>query len=678
MALVVQKFGGSSVATAERIMAAARRALRAKQAGNQVIVVVSARGDTTDELISLAREISDQPPAREMDMLLSTGEQISIALMAMAIQGLGQPAISFTGAQIGIVTDSFHTRARIKNISTERMRQALDEGNVVIVAGFQGVDENYNITTLGRGGSDTTAVALAAVMKRAQVSGGVGCEIYTDVDGVYTTDPRLVPEARKIDFISYDEMLELASVGAGVMHSRSIEFAKKFDVPLQVRSSFSDMDGTWIVPESDWMRRVPVCGAALVRDEARVNLEGVPDQPGVSHRVFSAIAGQNIVVDMIAQNVGSGGRAAIGFTVLRNDLAATLAVLRPLAAELGAALGHEEDVSKVSVVGSGMRTHAGVAENMFAALADAGINMKMITTGDIKISVLVDKADGLRALRAVHYAFDLHRSRPLLEGVGRPQTFAGQSLPLFQATQEAGEEVESAEGPPPHPRLLFPEAGARGEFGLSPGGEQSRSQRPAFSPLPAAGGEGGTPTTARPPGVERETVSAAPPAEHAESGMEDIVVSDILLKTDQGRITVFDLPDRPGNCSRIFEAVAARGIVVDMIVQNLTGRGGAELSFSVSRQDVPHALAITEHLTQEMDRATRVVAEREIAKLFVLGVGMRTHTGVARRMFGALAERGINISMINTSEVRVSAVVDRERGEEALACLRRAFSVGVR
>ena len=386
MTLVVQKFGGSSVATAERIMRAARRAIRAKQAGNQVIVVVSARGDTTDELISLAQEISEHPPAREMDMLLSTGEQISIALMAMAIQALGEKAISFTGAQIGIVTDSIYTKARIKNISTQRMQQALEDGNVVIVAGFQGIDENYNITTLGRGGSDTTAVALAAVMKK--VARGedketrrqgdkekerppqqVGCEIYTDVDGIYSTDPRIVPEARKMDFISYDEMLELASVGAGVMHSRSIEFAKKFDVPLQVRSSFTDTEGTWIVPEADWMREVAVCGAAIVKDEARINIAEVPDQPGISHRVFSAIAEQNIVVDMIVQNVGSAGRANIGFTVLKNELPATLAVLGPLASSLGAKIEHEEEMSKVSIVGTGMRTHTGVAERMFAALA---------------------------------------------------------------------------------------------------------------------------------------------------------------------------------------------------------------------------------------------------------------------------------------------------------------------
>ena len=605
--LVVQKFGGSSVATAARITAAARRAIRAKNAGNQVIVVVSARGDTTDELISLAREISDQPTAREMDMLLATGEQISIALMAMAIQALGEPAISFTGAQIGIVTDSFHTKARIKNISTARMRQALDEGKIVIVAGFQGIDDNYNITTLGRGGSDTTAVALAAVMKHDPAGdGNVDCEIYTDVDGIYTTDPRLVPEARKIDSISYDEMLELASVGAGVMHSRSIEFAKKFNVPLQVRSSFSDVEGTWIVPETDWMSDVVVCGAALVRDEARINLEGVPDQPGISHRVFSAIAEQNIVVDMICQNVGSGGKASIGFTVLHNELPATLAVLAPLAIELGATVQHEEEVSKVSVVGTGMRTHTGVAEKMFAALAAAEVNMKMITTGDIKISVLVDKADAIKALRAVHQAFQLDR----------PRTGAGQP-------------------------------GSRGRGALS--AERGALHAPLATDLAS---------------ISQRL-----------SSMEDIVVSDILVTTDQGRITIFHLADRAGNCSRVFQAIAAGGIVVDMIVQNLSGPGRAQLSFSVSRDHVDRARKLAEDIVHAIDPATRVVADPSIAKLFVLGVGMRTHTGVARRMFGALAERGINISMINTSEVRVSVVVDQDRGQEALAALKAAFQV---
>jgi aspartate kinase len=605
--LVVQKFGGTSVANAQRIMAAARRAIRTKQEGNQVIVVVSARGDTTDELIELAKEISEEPPAREMDMLLSTGEQISIALVAMAIQTLGERAISFTGAQVGIVTDSTHTKARIKSISTARMRQALAEGQIVIVAGFQGIDENYNITTLGRGGSDTTAVALAAVMKHdpAQESNGdVGCEIYTDVDGVYTTDPRVVPEARKMEFISYDEMLELASVGAGVMHSRSIEFGKKFDVPIQVRSSFSDVEGTWIVPEAEWMRDVVVCGAALGRDEARISLNGVPDEPGISHRVFAAMADHNIVVDMIAQNVGSAGKAAIGFTVLGNELPAALNVLRPLASELGASIEFDEQVSKVSIVGTGMRTHTGVAERMFAALSAENVNMKMITTADIKISVLVSRNEGVKALRAVHQAF----------GLAQPLSAIGHRISAF--------------GPKP----------------------QAESRKPKAESRLAA--------------LTQQLAS-----------MEDIVVSDVLLATDQGRITIFGLPDRPGCCSRVFQAVAEAGIVVDMIVQNLAA-GRTELSFSVPQADLDRALSVTREVVATLDPATRVVADAGIARLFVHGVGMRTHTGVARRMFGALAQRGINISMINTSEVRISVVVDRSRGEEALACLREAFHLG--
>ncbi len=612
MRLVVQKFGGTSVANAQRIMAAARRAIRTKQEGNRVIVVVSARGDTTDDLIELAREISEQPPAREMDMLLSTGEQISIALMAMAIQTLGERAISFTGAQVGIVTDSTHTKARIKSISTARMRQALADGQIVIVAGFQGIDENWNITTLGRGGSDTTAVALAAVMKHDAANGeagasspgctDVGCEIYTDVDGVYTTDPRIVPEARKMEFISYDEMLELASVGAGVMHSRSIEFGKKFDVPIQVRSSFSDVEGTWIVPEAEWMRDVVVCGAALGRDEARVSLNGVPDEPGISHRVFAAMADNNIVVDMIAQNVGSNGKAAIGFTVPGDELPNVLTVLRPLVAEWGASIEFDEQVSKVSIVGTGMRTHTGVAERMFAALAAAQVNMKMITTADIKISVLVSRNDGIRALRAVHQAFGLAQPPSALD----PRLSAfGQKKPLAESRKTMADSRLTA--------------------------------------------------------LTQQLAS-----------MEDIVVSDVLLATDQGRITIFGLPDQPGCCSRVFQAVAAAGIVVDMIVQNLAG-GRTELSFSVPQADLDRALTVTREVVGTLDATTRVAADAGIARLFVHGVGMRTHTGVARLMFGALAQRGINISMINTSEVRISVVVDEARGDEALKCLKEAF-----
>jgi aspartate kinase len=603
MAVVVQKFGGSSVANAERIMRAARRAVRAKQGGNQVVVVVSARGDTTDDLIQLASEISENPPAREMDMLLATGEQISIALMAMAIQELGEPAVSFTGVQVGIRTDSTHTKARIKEIATERMREALNEGKIVIVAGFQGVDEKANITTLGRGGSDTTAVALAAALKLAS-GDKVECEIYTDVDGVYTTDPRLVPEARKMDAISYDEMLEMASMGAGVMHSRSIEFAKKYDVPLMVRSSFADADGTWIVPEAEWMMRFPVAGAALAKDEVRVFLENVPDRPGVSHQIFAAIAAKNVAVDMVGQSVGHDGRASIGFTVLRNDLNAAIATLQPLVTELGGTIGPVEDVCKVSVVGCGMRTQTGVAEKMFAALTAEGVNMKMITTGDIKISVLVDKTDGIKALKAVHAAFSLEKTR-----LG------------------AGEAV-----------------GTMGDYRpkTSPRGDTQADLASAISRL---------------------------------SGMEDIVISGVKLHTGYGRVTVFDLPDRPGNCSAVFQAVAAGHISVDMIVQNLTGPGRAELSFTVPKGDLTRALKRTQDAVRAIDTNGRVAGETDVAILFVHGVGMRTHTGVARKMFGALAGRGINIAMINTSEVCVSVVIEADRGEEALECLKVAFGL---
>lgn len=401
MSLIVQKFGGTSVADSEKILAAARKAIRTALDGNQVVVVVSAMGKNTDMLIDLARQISDNPPAREMDMLLSTGEQVSVALMAMAIDRLGHQAISLTGAQIGIRTDSTHTKARIRSISTERMRRALDEGRIVIAAGFQGIDEDYNITTLGRGGSDTTAVALAAVL------GADACEIHTDVDGVYTTDPRLVPEARMLRQVSYDEMLELASLGAGVMHNRSIIFAKKFGVPIHVRSSFSDIPGTMIVEEPE-APGIPVSGAALVKHEALVTVRGVADRPGVSQKLFSRIADHKITVDMIVQNVGAEGKADISFTVLSDELSRTLEACQEVADELGATgVSHEQDVAKLSVVGLGMAAQTGVAQRMFRALADAGINMLMITTSEIKISVLVSRDRAEEALRVVHRAFEL-------------------------------------------------------------------------------------------------------------------------------------------------------------------------------------------------------------------------------------------------------------------------------
>ncbi|AWM37811.1 Aspartokinase [Gemmata obscuriglobus] len=631
MGVVVQKFGGSSVKDAESVMEAARKAIRAKHAGNSVIVVVSAQGSTTDDLIAKAAEITSEPSAREMDMLLATGEQISIALTAMAIQELGERAVSFTGPQVGIVTDSTHRKARIKKIDTQRLCEALDSGHIVVLAGFQGIDEQGDISTLGRGGSDTTAVAVAAAVKLAGYE--VECEIYTDVDGVYTTDPRIVPDARKMDAISYDEMLEMASMGAGVMHSRSIEFAKKFDVPLMVRNAKSDAVGTWIMPEAPWMSEIPACGVALAADESRLLLEGVPDRPGVSHRIFAALADANIAVDMIAQSVGIGGKATIGFTVLNTELDRTKKILGPIVGELGATLNETGKVSKVSVVGAGMRAISGVAERMFQALAAEGVNLKMITTGDIKISVLVEEdgaaesaviepgpaepikkahleskkaVRGRRALRAVHAAFALAQPR---KGAGA-------------------------------------QPAAHGEF------------KPRLVPL------------VLPAKTEREAAIARL------AGMEDVLVSGVQLNNEQSRITIYDLPDQPGNCSKVFNAVATGGILVDMIVQNQSGPAKAELSFTVPRADLTRALKRTQDVVREIDPGCRVVGDGDISVLFVLGVGMRTHTGVAKTMFGALAAKGINIAMINTSEVCVGVVVERARGEEALACLTEAFKLG--
>jgi aspartate kinase len=426
MSLIVQKFGGTSVANAEKIRVAARRAIRAHQNGNQVVMVVSAMGHQTDVLVDLAKQITDDPSGREMDMLLSTGEQVSVALMAMAIHSLGAEAVSLTGAQIGIRTDSSHTKARIQSISTERMKKLLDGGKIVIAAGFQGIDEDFNITTLGRGGSDTTAVALAAVLNAD------ACEIYTDVDGVFTTDPRLVAEARKLDRVSHDEILELASLGAGVMHSRSIEFGKKFNVPIHVcnSASFSDEPGTIIGSQSEGADRA-VSGAALTKNEAEITIAGVPDQPGTSYAVFSKLFGVNVAVDMIVQNAGADGSADISFTVLEDDLPKALAASKKAAEELGAeAVLHDAGLSKVSIVGLGMATQTGVADRMFRALADAKINIEAITTSEIKVSVLVKRDQALAALRAVHREFELDRKPSDRVKFGEPASTGGKSNPL--------------------------------------------------------------------------------------------------------------------------------------------------------------------------------------------------------------------------------------------------------
>ncbi|MBK9120874.1 MAG: aspartate kinase [Phycisphaerales bacterium] len=406
MAILVQKFGGTSVSDAARIHRAARRALRAMLAGRQVVMVVSAMGHTTDHLLELAQQVSRRPPQRELDMLLSTGEQVSIALVAMAIHEAGYEAVSLTGAQVGLLTDSAHTAARIRSIDTQRIRRVLDDGKVAIVAGFQGVDADYNITTLGRGGSDTTAVALAVAL-RAEL-----CEIYTDVDGIYTTDPRLVPAARKLDVISYDEMLEMASLGAGVMHGRSIELGMKFDMPIHVRSSFTDNPGTVIMKATAGMEDVVVRGATLKRDIVRVTLAGLPNEPGLTAAIFDEVAARGLFVDDIVQTIaGAEQRATLGFTVAGHDFGEVQAVAELLSQRFApAACGVSDRLARVSIIGVGMRSHRGVAARMFRALADAGINIENISTSEIVVSVLVRAAEGERALQVVHAAFELERA----------------------------------------------------------------------------------------------------------------------------------------------------------------------------------------------------------------------------------------------------------------------------
>jgi aspartate kinase len=527
-----------------------------------------------------------------MDMLLSTGEQVSVALMAMAIHSLGHRAVSLTGAQIGIKTDSTHTKARIKSISADRMRRLLDEGNIIIAAGFQGIDEDFNITTLGRGGSDTTAVALAAVL------GAEACEIFTDVDGVYTTDPRLLPEARRVRQISYDEMLELASLGAGVMHNRSIEFAKKFSVPIHVRSSFTDTAGSMIVatPESP---DTAVCGAALIRNEARVTLLGVPDRPGSSLAIFSGLAQENLTVDMIVQNVGEHGKADVSFTVVKDDLPVTLDVVSQVVPQLGAdGFSYDDNVAKVSVVGLGMARQTGIADQMFRALAESGVNIQMISTSEIKISVLVARNDAQTALRCVHQEFELEK----------------------EPARHNGDAAAAARVAP----------------------ARARDAADVVARLQA---------------------------------MEELAIDDIAMDAGQARVTFSGIPDRPGVAADIFEEIAAAGIFVDMIVQSMGGAadgGLAAISFTVPETALEASVRVVEHLAARLDRG-RVSGTAKVAKLSVSGIGLRSNTAVAIRMFQSLADAGINVEMINTSEVRVNVLVESRHARAGLECLQRAF-----
>ncbi|MDO5579848.1 MAG: aspartate kinase [Planctomycetia bacterium] len=591
MALIVQKFGGTSVANTEKILSAARRAIREVKNGNQVVMVVSAMGKSTDHLIELAREISDRPNSREMDMLLSTGEQVTVALMAIALESLGHKAISFTAAQIGIKTDNSFNKARIRSISTERMRDALKEGKIVIAAGFQGIDDDFNITTLGRGGSDTTAVALAAAL-RADV-----CDIFTDVDGVYTTDPRIVPEARRVSCISYDEMLELASMGAGVMHSRSIEFAKKFGVPVHVRSSFSDNPGTVIGPDPE-SRDVPVCGAALAKNEARITVVEVPDEPGVAMNLFSRIAEAKIPTDMIAQNASTKGRTDISFTVPGEDFVVAQDIVKKVAGELGASgVEYNENVSKVSIVGLGMVHQTGVARKMFHALSEHGINIEMITTSDIKISALVERNDAIQALRAVHEAFELDRDP------------ASRTNIYNSPNQKSAKAEDNSE-------------------------EEDKEQ------------------------VSAELVSRL-------AGMEEILIEKVDLDQSQARFTFANVPDEPGLAAAVFDKIAQANIVVDMIVQSVGRNNLANISFTVPRDelDAVNKLAKDVASTWKCD----ILQNPMVAKLSVRGTGLRSHTGLASRMFRTLSSNSINVSIICTSERCVSVIVNDEAGEKSFS-----------
>ncbi|EEF81330.1 aspartate kinase [Methylophaga thiooxydans] len=405
MSLIVQKYGGTSVGSVERIKEVAKKVIDFRNQGHDVVVVVSAMSGETNRLIDLAKQLNDRPRGRELDVLLSTGEQVTIALLSMTLQQMGMAATSYTGSQVRILTDNAHNKARIVEIDDKNIRADLKQGKVVVVAGFQGCDDNGNITTLGRGGSDTTAVALAAALNADE------CQIYTDVDGVYTTDPRVVPEARRLDHITFEEMLEMASLGAKVLQIRSVEFASKYNVPLRVLSSFTEGGGTLIAAEDPLMEQALISGIAFNRDEAKLTILGVPDHPGVASQILGPIAAENIEVDMIIQNTGHDATTDFTFTVHRNDYQSALTILQQTADKLGAReVNGDEHIAKISVVGVGMRSHAGIANSMFTALADENINISMISTSEIKISVVVDEKYLELGVRALHKAFNLEQA----------------------------------------------------------------------------------------------------------------------------------------------------------------------------------------------------------------------------------------------------------------------------
>ncbi len=596
MALIVQKYGGTSVGTIDRLQAVAHRVYQTVKDHHQVVVVVSAMGKTTDGLVKLAYEISPNPCRREMDMLLSTGEQVSIALLSIALKELGQPAISLTGAQVGIVTESNqHTRARILHINPDRIQRHLQEGQVVIVAGFQGIalsphskgeNPDVEITTLGRGGSDTSAVALAAALRADH------CEIYTDVPGILTADPRLVPDAQLMSEITSDEMLELASLGAKVLHPRAVEIARNYGVPLVVKSSWTDDPGTMVTSEPGVARPLaglelvhPVDGVEFDTDQAKVSLLRIPDRPGVAARLFSEISNQNLDVDLIIQSIHEGNSNDIAFTVTVNSLKraeAVSAAILPVFSQQGslnqAEVMVEEKIAKISIAGAGMIGRPGVAAQMFTALAQKGINIQMISTSEVKVSCVVAASDCDRAVAILCQTFDVP--------------------------------VHTAQIP----------------------------------------------------------VSLCHPP-----------VRGVALDLNQARLAIRHIPDQPGMAAQLFQWLAEHNISVDMIIQSqrcrlIEGKPNRDIAFTVAQNEAQTARTLLEKMAAQWGWGA-VLVDEAIAKVSAVGTGMVNHPGVAARMFTALSTEGINIQMIATSEIKISCVVDQASGVKALQAVHAAFGL---
>jgi aspartate kinase len=595
MALIVQKYGGTSVGSVERIKAVAARVKAAVDAGNSLVVVVSAMAKETDKLVKLAHDIASSPCHREMDMLLSTGEQQSMALLSMALQDLGQPAISLTGAQVGIQTEPAHTRARIINIETKRMERHLAEGKVVVVAGFQGIiqgltqEADLEVTTLGRGGSDTSAVALAAALKADL------CEIYTDVPGVFTTDPRLVENASLLDEITCDEMLELASLGAKVLHPRAVEIARNYGVQMVVRSSWSDAPGTRVIAPGASPRPLhnlelgrPVDGVRFDPDQAKVAMLRVEDRPGIAAGIFGAMAKQSVIVDLIIQSIHEGNTNDIAFTVDQKSVnqaeavaIASSSILKRHDKADEAEVIVDRDIVKVSIVGAGMIGRPGIAARMFRVLADAGINLQMISTSEVNVSCTISAQHCDRALAILC------------------QTF----------------EVESS---------------------------------PAKITV-------------------SEVVQSCPP------------VRGVALDLKQARLAIRHVPDRPGMAAHIFQELAAANISVDMIIQSqrsrqIQGEMTRDIAFTVPQMDLEIAQEKLAAIAQSLDNV-EVTSDSDVAKVSIVGTGMLGRPGVAAQMFEALAAQGINIQMIATSEIRVSCIVSKSQGVDALKAAHQAFSL---